>query len=64
MAAENCSVENFPLPVGDAFGFEKFRYFKLQVDSYNGKGGGLQHLTFLGSRLGGDIKCINKATLL
>ena len=49
---ENCSIISFPIPMKYSFKFEKSRFFKFQVDSFYGKGGGLQFLKLLGTRLG------------
>jgi hypothetical protein len=50
---DNCSMISFSIPMKDSFKFEKSRFFKYQVDSFYGKGGGLQFLKLLGTRLGG-----------
>lgn len=51
-SAENCSLSSFPIPIEKSFSFEKQRFFKFQVDSFYGKGGGVQFLKLKGTRSG------------
>ena len=41
-----------PIPVEDFIYLKKLRFYKLQVHSFYGKGGGLQFLKLIGTRLG------------
>ena len=52
---DNCSLTVFRTPLKDLFKFKRSRFFKFQVNNFFGKGGGLQYLKLLGSRLGTNI---------
>ena len=52
----NCSITSFHIPLKDSINYEKTRFFKLQVDSFYGNGGGLKFLKILGTRLGTVIE--------
>ena len=52
---ENCSLSEFHIPLKKWFLFDKQRFFKFQVDSYFGKGGGLKYFQLEGTRSGEDV---------
>ena len=56
---ENCSIEVFPIPPETLIYLDKLRFFKLQVDTFYGKGAGLRFLRFNGTRLGNKTFYIN-----
>jgi hypothetical protein len=50
--SSNCSLSIFPMPAETIIYLEKLRFFKFQVESFYGKGGGLNFLRLNGTRLG------------
>ena len=52
MRLQNCSLISLPVPVTDVIYLEKMQFYKFQVDSFHGKGGGLKYIEINGTRLG------------
>ena len=48
----DCSQQIFPVPWKKKIYLEKYRFYKLEVQSFYGAGGGLQFLKFVGTRSG------------
>ena len=50
--SDPCASDYFSIPVKDFIYLDKYQFYKFQVNSYSGTGGGLKFLKLHGTRLG------------